>query len=208
VIAKLRGILDTIGEDWLILDVNGVGYLVYASSRLLSQLPECGQPIQLLIEPVLRNEQTHLFGFSSRTDQEWFRLLTTVQGVGAKVALAIQSALSGEELTQAIIHQDKTMISRADGVGPKLASRIAAELKDKVNLFSVSSANLAVSPTIQSGGSIQDAISALENLGYRRAEASAAIAQAVATLGHDQDTPHLIRQALSHLSALIIGKTS
>ncbi len=207
-IAKLKGILDTIGDDYLILDVQGVGYLVYASSRLLSQLPDVGHPLQLLIESVHRQEQTHLYGFASSQDQHWFRLLLTVQGVGAKVALAILSVLSGDELTQAIAQQDKTLITRADGVGPKLASRIVSELKDKVGTLAVPGLGPHLGANIQTSSPLQDAILALENLGYRRPEASAAIAKASVELGQGAQTPALIRVALAQLSTSILSKTS
>jgi Holliday junction DNA helicase RuvA len=208
VIAKLKGILDTIGDDYLIIDVQGVGYLVYASSRLLSQLPDVGQPLHLLIEAVTRQEQTYLYGFTSHSDQQWFRLLLTVQGVGAKVGLAILSALSGDELTQAIAGQDKTMVTRADGVGPKLAGRIVAELKDKVGTLALPGVSKNLSATIQAASPLQDAISALENLGYRRPEATAAIAQASAQVGQGADMSALIRIALAHLSTSILSKSS
>lgn len=206
-IAKLKGLLDTIGDDYLIIDVQGVGYLVSASSRLLSQLPDVGQPLTLLIESVYRQEQTFLYGFSCQSDQEWFRLLLTVQGVGAKVALAILSALTGDELTQSIAGQDKTMITRADGVGPKLAGRIVSELKDKVGTLSIPGMTKALSATIQAGSPLQDAISALENLGYRRNEASVAVAQASSHLGQGADMSALIRIALSHLSSSVLSKS-
>jgi Holliday junction DNA helicase RuvA len=207
-IAKLKGILDTVGDDWLIIDVQGVGYLVYGSARLLHQLPSIGESIHILIESVHRQEQIQLYGFSTPTDQHWFRLLLTVQGVGAKVALAIQSALSCDELTHAIVHQDKAMITRAEGVGPKLAGRIVAELKDRVGKLSMPGISTALSSTINVESSLQDAISALENLGYRRAEATSAVAQANSSLGASTDPSALIRLALSYLSSSILSSKS
>lgn len=198
-IAKLTGLFDSSGTDWLIIDVGGVGYQVFASGRTLSQLPAAGQKISLMIEPLVRNEQTHLFGFLATSERTWFRLLLSVQGVGGKVALALLSALSPDELSQAILTQDRTLITRAEGVGPKLAGRIVAELKDKVGGMDISlteSSNAASAPF----GGMSEAISALTNLGYRRSEAVEAIAKASQTLGVGASIESLIRQGLAHLS--------
>jgi Holliday junction DNA helicase RuvA len=179
-IAKLTGVLDSTGSDWLILDVGGVGYQVFASSRTLSQLPQQGEKFVLLIETLVRNEQTQLFGFGEEIERNWFRLLLAIQGVGAKVGLALLSALSCEELHQAILTQDQALITRADGVGPKLAGRIVLELKSKVGGFAAGlSSTAADSQTGVSSisGGMSEAISALTNLGYRRAEAIEAIAK-------------------------------
>lgn len=130
-IGKLRGVIDSNGEDFVILDVNGVGYIVHCSSRTLQRLPRPGEPASLAIETQVREDSIRLFGFASEAEREWFRLLQSVQGVGAKVALAVQSILEPSDLAAAIALQDKAAISRAPGVGPKLAARIVAELKDK-----------------------------------------------------------------------------
>jgi Holliday junction DNA helicase RuvA len=195
-IAKLSGILDSSGSDWLIIDVGGVGYQVFASGRTLSNLPDKGQKISLLIDPVIRNEQTHLFGFSGEAERSWFRLLLSIHGVGAKVAIALLTALSPDELNRAIVTQDRTLITRAEGVGPKLAGRIVAELKDKLG-------GLALGDTITAPLStgMSEAISALTHLGYRRSEAVEVIARASHGLGLDASTEALIRQGLILLSA-------
>jgi Holliday junction DNA helicase RuvA len=207
-IAKLSGLLDSTGPDWLILDVNGVGYQVFASGRTLSQLPQAGEKFALLIETLVRNEQTQLFGFSQENERSWFRLLLGIQGVGAKVALALLTALSADELHRAIVTQDQTMITRADGVGPKLAGRIVAELKGKVGGFDLemSSVIAGTIPGITSMASgMSEAISALTNLGYRRPEAVEAIAKSSHALGPDASTEALIRQGLNLLSKPLAG---
>ena len=138
-IGKLTGLVDSSGDDWALIDVSGVGYQVFSSRRTLGRLPVRGDPVSLLIETHVREDHIHLYGFIDQAERDWFRLLGTVQGVGAKMALAILSALSPEELIQAIAAQDKTLLTRASGVGPKLAGRVVAELKDKVG-------NLALGP--------------------------------------------------------------
>ncbi|GHF22452.1 Holliday junction ATP-dependent DNA helicase RuvA [Kordiimonas sediminis] len=208
-IAKLKGLLDSVGDDWLIIDVGGVGYLVHASSRSLSQLPAAGEAISLFIETVVREDAITLFGFTSKEDQDLFLLLTSVQGVGAKVGLAIQSALSPDEIKTAIAAQDKTAVSRANGVGPKLAGRIVNELKDKVTAFVTkpqgvqmpSGAGAPVGAAPQ-GGVIEDAVSALVNLGYKPVEAHGAVARVLADLGADADVSKVIPAALKELSVL------
>ncbi|MBX9805678.1 MAG: Holliday junction branch migration protein RuvA [Alphaproteobacteria bacterium] len=201
-IAKLTGLLDSTGPDWLIIDVNGVGYQVFASGRTLSQLPHVGEKFSLMIETLVRNEQTQLFGFAQESERTWFRLLLGIQGVGAKVGLALLTALSADELHQAILSQDQTMITRADGVGPKLAGRIVSELKSKVGGFELGSANgpSEVSGITSIAGGMSEAISALTNLGYRRPEALEAIAKSSQTLGPGASTEALIRQGLNLLS--------
>jgi len=193
-IAKLRGAVDAIGEDTVVIDVNGVGYLVHASSRTLSQLPAVGQTVSLFIETQVREDAITLFGFAKSEDQRWFRLLTTVQGVGAKVALSILTALSPAELSAAVAHQDKTALARANGVGPKLAQRIVIELKDKVGAILP---DFEVAPAVAAapGSALADAISALVNLGYRPAEASAAVSAARAKVG-EAGLDDLIKAAL------------
>ena len=131
-IAKLAGIVDQVGEDGAVIDVGGVGYLAFCSTRTLGQLPPAGEPVRLLIETHVREDHIHLYGFVDAAERDWFRLLTTVQGVGARLALAILSALTPEELGLAIVAQDNAVLARAEGVGPKLAARIVNELKDKV----------------------------------------------------------------------------
>jgi Holliday junction DNA helicase RuvA len=209
-IAKLTGVLDSTGSDWLIIDVGGVGYQVFASSRTLSQLPQQGEKFVLLIETLVRNEQTQLFGFGEEIERNWFRLLLAIQGVGAKVGLALLSALSCEELHQAILTQDQALITRADGVGPKLAGRIVLELKSKVGGFAAGlSRTAADSQTGVSSisGGMSEAISALTNLGYRRAEAIEAIAKSTQTLGPGASTELLIRHGLNLLSQPLKGAT-
>lgn len=197
-IAKLQGIVDLIEEDWGIMMVQGVGYQVFASQRTLRALPDLGQGACLWIEYLIRNEQPQLFGFITREEQAWFRLLTTVQGVGAKVALAILSVLTETELTNAILLQDQAMITRADGVGPKLAARIISELKDKVGKLSF---NPVTPATIAPSSAMSDAISALLNLGYKRPEIVTAIAQVTQEQGPDLPLDELIRRSLPHLAA-------
>jgi Holliday junction DNA helicase RuvA len=198
-IAKLTGLLDTLGETSLILDVNGVGYLVSCSSRTLSHVGERGQTVTLFIETIVRAESLQLFGFESREEQDCFRLLTTVQGVGMRMALALFSALSLQEIYQAIATQDKVTLTRADGVGPKLASRIVTELKDKVPTEIGFASNVYSIPSSFSP-SLEEATSALVNLGYRRIEAVTAIHKAQQTLGPEAPLNDLIRQGLSALA--------
>lgn len=197
--AKLRGAVDSIGEDTVIIDVGGVGYLVHASTRTLSQLPPVGQTMSLFIETQVREDAITLFGFAKQEDQRWFKLLTSVQGVGARLALSILSALSPAELSAAVAHQDKAAVSRANGVGPKLAQRIVIELKDKVGAILP---DFEVAPAGGGGGAasagslLADAVSALVNLGYRPAEASAAVSTAKGKVGEDASLDALIKTAL------------
>lgn len=210
-IAKLTGLLDSVGSDWLIMDVNGVGYQVFASGRTLSQAPPLNQKFSLLIETMVRNEQTQLFGFSQEIERNWFRLLLGVQGVGVKVALALLTTLSVDELHHAILTQDPTMITRADGVGPKLANRIVAELKGKAGGLNLGLPGITSesAPGIFSlSGSMGEAISALTNLGYRRSEAVEAVARSSQTLGPGAATEALIRQGLNLLSLSLNGGVS
>jgi holliday junction DNA helicase RuvA len=202
-IGKLKGIVDSYGDDFVILDVNGVGYVVQCSGRTLQKLPRPGEAAALAIETQVREDSIKLFGFSSETERDWFRLLQTVQGVGSKVALALLSILSTGELATAIATQDKTTVARAPGVGPKLAARIVAELKDKAPAFG------SVDPVVAtlSGGteadapsSVRDAVSALVNLGYGRPQAAAAVAASVKALGEGAETGALIRQGLKELA--------
>ena len=201
-IAKLRGIIDSVGEDWVILDVQGVGYQLSCSAQTLARLEKPGSLAAFHTEMRMRDEVPHLYGFVERAELDWFRTLTTVQGVGAKVALAILSVLAPDTLALALAAGDKAALSRADGVGPKLAARIAAELKDRAQTQSLrivvgQSAASARLPAAQQPNA--EAVSALVNLGYGRADAFAAV-MAVAGAG-DKPLGELIRLALRELSA-------
>ena len=203
-IGKLTGTLDSVAGDAALIDVNGVGYVVHAASRTLSKLGPNGAPVSLLIETHVREDAINLYGFCDATERDWFRLLTTVQGVGAKVALAILSVLAPDDLSLAIAAQDKAIVTRAPGVGPKLAQRIVSELKDKTGNIALGAG--AVTPAVAvnggkaSGGPAEDAISALVNLGYRRAEAYGAVAKAARELGERVSLDALIRAGLKELS--------
>jgi holliday junction DNA helicase RuvA len=209
-IAKLTGVLDHIGADGAVIDVGGVGYLCFCSARTLGQLPAPGGPARLLVETHVREDHIHLYGFVDAAERDWFRLLTTVQGVGAKVALAILSAVSPDELTLAIVSQDRTTLARADGVGPKLAARIVNELKDKVGGLALAATNSAAPAAAASvdAGVTGDAVSALVNLGYRRAEAFGAVTAASRRLGDGAQVDALIRAGLQELAQAALGKTA
>lgn len=204
-IGKLKGVVDTIGEDHLILDVHGVGYLVHCSSRTLQKLPGTGEAAMLAIETHVREDMIRLYGFRSEAEREWFRLLQSVQGVGAKVALGILTVLEPGEVAQAVASGDKAAIARGPGVGPKLAARIISELKDKAPAFTPIDPSLA--RVAQAGSeegaapsAVADAVSALVNLGYPQMQASAAIAAAMKSAGEDATTQVLIRQGLRELA--------
>jgi Holliday junction DNA helicase RuvA len=202
-IGKLKGIVDSLGEDFLILDVHGVGYVVQCSSRTLQNLPRPGEAVALSIETQVREDAIRLYGFASDSERDWFRLLQSVQGVGAKVALALLGILGAAELSQAIVLQDKTAVSRAPGVGPKLAARIVAELKDKApasGTFEPIAISLAHTIEARLPNGAEDAVSALINLGYGRPQAIAAVAASVKTLGSEADAGALIRQGLKELA--------
>lgn len=203
-IGRLKGVLDVYGEDYVIVDVHGVGYVVFCSSRTLQALPVVGEAITLWIETQVREDAIRLFGFRSEAELNWFRLLQTVQGVGAKVALAIQSIFDPGSLATAIATGDKAQIARANGVGPKLAQRICIELKDKAPAFGmVDPALVQLSGAIEAKAlprPVGDAISALTNLGYPQAQAQSAIAAAMAALGDGAETGQLIRQGLKELA--------
>lgn len=202
-IGKLRGLVDSISEDALILDVNGVGYVVAASARTLRQLPAIGEAATLHIETQVREDAIRLFGFLAEAERDWFRLLQSVQGVGAKVALAILGILSSAELTQAIALQDKAMVARAPGVGPKLAARIVAELRDKAPAPGLADLEGDFAGATRAGGlgqGAKDAVLALVNLGYGRPQAAVAVAKGVASLGADAQTAALIRLGLKELA--------
>lgn len=194
-IAKLTGLIDTIGETSLILDVRGVGYLVSCSSRTLGNIGHQGEQATLYIETIMRAESLHLYGFKDQAEQDCFRLLTTVQGVGTRMGLALLSALSPTDIYQSIASQDKTSLTRADGVGPKLASRIVTELKDKIPKDLAYTATVYSHPA--SAPLMEEAVSALVNLGYRRLEALSAIHKAQQDLGDTATLNDLIRQGLS-----------
>ncbi len=196
-IARLRGIVEGIEEGRCIVDVGGVGYLVFCSSRTLGALPEAGVA-SLLIETQVREDAIALYGFGSSAEREWFRLLTTVQGVGAKVALALLSALSPDQLIAAIAAGDKAMLTRTPGVGPKLAVRICTELREKAGVMPGGGGQVLASPAMR--GNVADALSALTNLGYRRAEAEAALARAADEHGEGAALDVLIRAGLKALA--------
>jgi Holliday junction DNA helicase RuvA len=200
-IAKLSGILDHIGPEGAVIDVGGVGYLCFCSNRTFGRLPQSGGAASLLIETHVREDHIHLYGFIDAAERDWFRLLTTVQGVGARVALAILSAVAPGDLTLAIVAQDRAMLARADGVGPKLAARIVNELRDKVGGLALAATNAAApAPATNEPGVTGDAVSALVNLGYRRAEAFGAVAAASRRLGGDAKVDALIRAGLQELA--------
>ncbi len=200
-IAKLRGVLDSLGEGSVVLDVGGVGYLVYCSNKTLSQLPPLGQSIVLLIEAHIREDHIHLYGFLDEAERVWFCTLTSVQGVGAKVGLGVLSVLSPNQLSDAILSQDKNMVSRAPGVGPKLAARVISELKDKVVGFEKFSASAPLTKDDERvDGKVEDAISALTNLGYQRGDAYGAIKGVMVKIGDDPAVEDLIRAGLKELT--------
>lgn len=203
-IGKLKGLIDSYGEDHVILDVNGVGYVVQCSARTLQRLPQAGEAAALSIETQVREDSIRLFGFASDAERDWFRLLQNVQGVGAKVALAILGILSPGELASAVATQDKAAVARAPGVGPKLAARIVAEMKDKAPALSAVDplvARLAGEDDAKAAPKpVQDAISALVNLGYGRPQAAAAVAAGVKALGEAAETAALIRRGLKELA--------
>ncbi|WP_219895522.1 Holliday junction branch migration protein RuvA [Aquisediminimonas profunda] len=192
-IARLTGLLAESAADHAVIDVGGVGYLVQASARTLSVLGPIGGQVMVFTEMQVREDAMTLFAFGSAGERDWFRLLTGVQGVGGKVALAILSTLDAEDLSRAVATEDKAMVARANGVGPKLAQRIVMELKDKVGGVTLGSAGALPKAT---GGFAADAVSALANLGFRPAEAGAAVAAAEAELGTDATLDALVRLAL------------
>lgn len=207
-IGKLSGTVDTVAGDHLIVDCNGVGYVVFCSARTLRRLEGTGARVSLRVETQVREDAITLYGFADQAERDWFKVLTTVQGVGSKVALAILSVLEPDRLTQAIAAQDKTALAQADGVGPKLAARIVNELKDKVADLRIGPAALALggaaapAPAVpEVGGAAADAVSALVNLGYRRAEAFTAVATVAQRLGGGATVQELIRAGLKELSA-------
>jgi Holliday junction DNA helicase RuvA len=200
VIARLRGRLDNLGEDHAVIDVGGVGYLVVCSARTLAALPAAGEAVDLHIDTQLRPESITLYGFREPAERVWFRLLQTVQGVGARVALGLLSVLAPDELARAVAAQDKAALSRASGVGPRLASRIASELRERLVDLPLPGGTSDSLPIVGVSGAAADAVSALINLGYGRSEAHAAIAKAAASLGERAAADALIRSGLRDLA--------
>ncbi|MFI4947893.1 MAG: Holliday junction branch migration protein RuvA [Alphaproteobacteria bacterium] len=203
-IASLAGTLDSVGPDAAVIDVGGVGYLAFCSARTIARLPPPSGAVRLLIETHVREDHIHLYGFIDAGERDWFRLLTTVQGVGARLALSILSAVAPEKLALTIVAQDKAMLARAEGVGPRLATRIVNELRDKVGGLALAPASPAApSPggsfALAEAGAGADAVSALVNLGYRRAEALGAVATAARRLGEGAAVDALIRAGLQEL---------
>jgi Holliday junction DNA helicase RuvA len=203
-IATLRGTVEQVAEGSCVIDVGGVGYLVFASSRTLAALPP-GGVVSILVDTQVREDAIALYGFATGAERAWFRLLTTVQGVGAKVALALLSALSPAQLVAAIAAGDRAALSRAPGVGAKLAVRLCSELRDKIGSMPGGGMGDAVlAGAVSSGaapqGPVAEALSALLNLGYRRAEAEAALAGVVAAQGADTALDGLIRGGLKALA--------
>jgi holliday junction DNA helicase RuvA len=202
-IGKLKGTIDEIGDDYALVDVHGVCYEAFCSSRTLSRL-SVGEAAVLFIETYVREDQLKLFGFISALEREWFGLLQSVQGVGSKVALAVLSTLTPGELANAIALQDKVAVSRAPGVGPKVAVRIVTELKNKAPAFAGDgAANIGLKQEIGEGvasAPVADAVSALTNLGYSRDQAANAVASAMKTAGEGADSAKLIRLGLKELA--------
>jgi len=193
VIARLKGILDDTGSDWAVIDVAGVGYLVHCSARTLAALGAAGEACTVFTDLQVSDNDMRLLGFADAAERDWFRLLTQVQGVGSKVALAILSALTPHDLATACAQGDAAMVARANGVGPKLAGRIVNELKDKAGAIAGGVQGVTPAPK---GGASADAISALENLGFKPATASRAVAEALSELGEGAGEGELIRVAL------------
>ena len=200
-IAKLAGVVDQIGPEGAVIDVGGVGYLAFCSTRTISRLPAVGCTASLLIETHVREDHIHLYGFVDAAERDWFRRLTTVQGVGARLALAILSAVAPEQIGEAILAQDKVALTRADGVGARLAARIVNELRDKLGSAAAAASTVPVASAADAdGGPAADAVSALVNLGYRRTEAFGAVAVAARRLGGGADAGALIRAGLQELA--------
>ncbi|MBB6483928.1 Holliday junction branch migration protein RuvA [Rhizobium lusitanum] len=202
-IGKLKGTIEEIGEDYVLVDVHGVCYVAYCSARTLSKLGSVGEACILFIETYVREDQIRLFGFMTALEREWFNIVQTVQGVGAKVALALLSTLTPAELANAIALQDRAAVSRAPGVGPKVAMRIVTELKNKAPAFAGDAANIGLKQELGEGvaaAPVADAVSALTNLGYSRDQAANAVAAALKTAGEGADSAKLIRLGLKELS--------
>lgn len=207
-IAKLSGTVDSVGFDWAIIDVGGVGYMVFCSSRTLSAVGP-GMSVSLMIETHVREDHIHLYGFMDAAELDWFRLLTTVQGVGAKVGLGILSVLEPDRLVRAVASGDKAALGRASGVGPKLANRILTELKDKAGNMAIgqmaapSAQKTPVAAAVRSSGvreQISDAVSALVNLGYSPSDALGVVSRAAGDLGDEAPVEALIKAGLAALA--------
>ena len=201
-IAQLTGLVDALEDGRCVINVAGVGYLVHASSRTLAALPRPPEVAKLLIETHVREDAIQLFGFTDTAERDWFRLLTTVQGVGPRVGLSILSALSPRDLIGAIAARDQASLTRAPGVGARLAARLLTELKDKVGTMPTSSGpGIAIPRAAAPRGAAGDALSALINLGYRRPEVQATVARVVDRLGEDAGLDTIIRDALKELAS-------
>jgi Holliday junction DNA helicase RuvA len=204
-IGKLKGLVEEIDADSAIVDVGGVGYLCHCPARTLDRMPGRGEPVELFVETVVREDSIRLYGFSSLVEKQWFNLLMTVQGVGAKVALGVLSALGPDELASAIALDDKAAVGKAPGVGPKVAGRIVSELKGKAPFGTTPDAGLAgiaaAAGNGHAGGPAADAVSALTNLGYPRVQAAMAVSRAVAVEGENAGAEALIRLGLKELSS-------
>lgn len=200
-IGKLTGLVDSVAGDHAIIDVNGVGYVVHASGKTLARLGHSGATASLLIDTHVREDAISLFGFAETTERDWFRALLNVQGVGAKVALSILSVLAPDELARAVAAQDKAAVARANGVGPKLAQRVVSEMKDKVGGISLGvTAAVANDMPVTADGPMNDAVSALVNLGYRRAEAYGAVSKVMQKQGASAALNDLIVHGLKELA--------
>jgi holliday junction DNA helicase RuvA len=203
-IGKLKGVIEEIGEDHVVVDVHGVGYVAFCSMRTLGNLPEPGEAVSLFIETYVREDMIRLFGFQTHLERDWFRLLQSVQGVGAKVALAVLSTLTAPDLANAIALRDIAMVSRAPGVGKKVAERIVTELKNKAPAFAGSaSGTIGLKQELGEGvapAPVMDAVSALTNLGYSRDVAANAVAAALKAAGEGADSARLIRLGLKELA--------
>ena len=205
-IAHLSGHVFEIGEDSVIIDVGGVGYILYCSARTLANLPPVGEAVSVHVETQFKAESLTLYGFEAGAERSWFRLLQTVQGVGARVALALLSALTPDQLAQAITAKDKAAFTQASGVGPRLAQRLISELQSKVGEMPAAAAVTLPSQAGAAGsGPLENAASALINLGYGRSEAHGAVAKASAGLGENADVEALIRAGLKELTTLAQG---
>ena len=202
-IAKLTGILDSLGADGAVIDVAGVGYQVFCSGRTLGALGRPGDSVSVCVETHVREDHIHLYGFADEVERDWFRILTTVQGVGARVALALLTSSGPDQLVDAVIAQDRATLTQATGVGAKLAARIVVELKDRVEAMAVvRRVDFAAAGADGSdAGPVPAAVSALINLGYRRTEAFGAVSQAAHRLGGDVTLEALVRAGLKGLSA-------
>jgi Holliday junction DNA helicase RuvA len=199
-IAQLTGLVDALEDGRCVIDVAGVGYLVHASSRTLAALPRPPEVVKLLVETQVREDAIQLFGFSDTAERDWFRLLTTVQGVGPRVALSMLSALSPRELIGAIAARDQASLTRAPGVGARLAARLLTELKDKVGAMPSSPGAGIPLPVVRPAGTAGDALSALVNLGYRRPEVQTTVARVVERLGDNAALDAIIRDSLKELA--------